>query len=83
MPVTKRVEDREAFKKAEAIPEPAPHTLLSQFSGAATTEMVAGIYTGLHQRLLKLKVPSLDVFLSQALLDIILMSKGLVREEPN
>jgi hypothetical protein len=82
MPTSKSYSEREAFKKEDVEQVPANHTLLSQFADAATTEMVAVIYTGLHQRLLKLKVPSLDVFLSQALLDIILLSKGLVREEP-
>ncbi len=82
MPATKRVEDREAFKKAEVVVEPANHTVLAQFDMVDNLVQINAIlYKGMHDRLMKLNVPSLDVFLSQAVLDIIQLSRGLTRTE--
>ncbi len=81
MPATKKTEDRLAFAKPpEAIPEPAPHTLLSQFNAVNRTEVTTIIPTAHYQRLMKLNV-SLDEFMGQGLVDMISKSTGLVRAE--
>jgi hypothetical protein len=83
MPKSVPYDQRKAFIKPEVAVEPANHTVLSQFDMVNNLVQINVIlYKGMHERLMKLAVPDMNVFLSQAVLDIINLSRGLSRTEP-